>query len=550
MAQPKVDPLLDAMVGNYRITRKLGSGSMGSVYLAEHREVGKRIAVKVLAGHLTEDSSMVGRFMLEAKAIGRLQHPGIIEMYDFGELSDGRSYYTMEYLEGETLSRRMHRGHISIAEIQSILDQVCDALTIVHAKGIIHRDLKPGNIFLALKGNRRVVKILDFGIAKMQSTSRLGNDPLTSTGSVLGTPVYMSPEQAMGENATLSGLSDIYSLGVILYKILTGQYPIYGTAIHEVVAYHFMHEAIPLRDFNPGVPDALANVVMKSLSKDPKKRQASPMELYFEFQGACVGLPSDLSFEGTAIGTPVNSPSFVGHQEPRPDSDQWNVEISQEGDLPPPPPPPPPPEGTAGSGNGELSGAPFSWLSVHSITGWKRKFHDHPRWAYGSVAFLVAMIGLAVMLIAGQGPEKKASAMTAETILPRGLMLPAEVGPKDEPLQNKFIIRSSPAGARVRVRMSSGGEKTHSTPLELTLSAGESCELSFSHEGYRDGKISLRFDAGIVEREIFQELAPLAPVLPPAPVVPPVAPSGMTPSKPSTSKGMRHERKTLGDDVL
>jgi len=542
MAQPKIDPLLDTYVGNFRITRKLGSGSMGTVYLAEHREVGKRIAVKVLAGHLTEDSSMVGRFMLEAKAIGRLQHQGIIEMFDFGELEDGRSYYTMEYLEGETLSMRMYRGRLSIAEIQSILDQVCDALTIVHAKGIIHRDLKPGNIFLALKGNRRIVKILDFGIAKMQSSSRLGNDPLTSTGSVLGTPVYMSPEQAMGENATLSGLSDIYSLGVILYKILTGQYPIYGTAIHEVVAYHFMHEAIPLRDFNPGVPEPLAQVVMRSLSKDPSKRQKSPMELYFEFQGACTGLPSDLSFDGTAIGTPVNSASFVGKQEQRPDSDLWNVEISEEGELPPPPPPPE----ITDRGGDVRPWVPARFSPAAVVREWKRRVHNHPKWAMGIAAFLIVLIGMIGVLIIQQKQDAADRASSGlEAILPRNYLVLTPVQKKSESLKNKYIIKTTPAEVQVKVHLSSGNESTRRTPLELTLAEGESCELNFSQEGYRDSTISLRFDPSIVVRDIHQELVPVAVVAPPV-IVPPSKP----PVKPSSSKGMKHERRTLGDDVL
>jgi serine/threonine protein kinase len=550
MAQPKVDPLLDTMVGNYRITRKLGSGAMGTVYLAEHRDVGKRIAVKVLAGHLTEDSSMVGRFMLEAKAIGRLQHPGIVEMFDFGELEDGRSYYTMEYLEGETLSMRIHRGRMTIGEILSILDQVCDALTVIHAKGIIHRDLKPGNIFLALKGNHRVIKILDFGIAKMQASARLGNDPLTSTGTVLGTPVYMSPEQAMGENESISGLSDIYSLGVVLYKILTGQYPIIGTAIHEVVAYHFKHDTIPLRDFNPGVPEPLASVVMKALSKKPQQRQAFPMELFHDFRGACVHLPQDLSFDGTSLGTPAASASFVGQDLPPPDSDLWNIEISQDGPLPPPPPPP---EASSTSGHGELSAVPAGVSSGSGVNGIKQIMHFQPRWAYGGIAFLLVMIGVALALISGQKQKRRElQATRLELDQPRILLARLPVKKKDEDLKNKFIIRTTPEGALVKVKFSSGGERTHRTPLDLTLSEGESCEMVFSREGYRDSTISLRFDAAIVVREIYQELVPLAVVAPP-PVSPGAGKTTTKPPvsvKPPVSKGMRHERRTLGDGVL
>lgn len=541
MAQPKVDPLLDTQVGNYRITRKLGSGAMGSVYLAEHREVGKRIAVKVLAGHLTEDASMVGRFMLEAKAIGRLQHPGIIEMFDFGELEDGRSYYTMEYLEGETLSVRMRRGRISVSELTSILDQVCDALTTVHGKGIIHRDLKPGNIFLALKGNRRVVKILDFGIAKWQAASR-GAVELTSTGTVLGTPVYMSPEQAMGENDQICPQSDIYSLGVVVYKILCGQYPIHGTAIHEVVAWHFKHDAIPLREQNPGVPEALAAVVMKALAREPGKRQSTPMELFFELQAACKELPGDLHFDSSALAAPTLSGSFPALQvRPRRDSDLWDVAISEPGLSP----------GEGGESGAwptsgeELAGVPPPpLLDPNGSRRWSGRLFGVPRRALaGAAVGLVVLLALLAILWTRE-PDRVAPARDVLT----GWSLPAIPSSSVEPatarveaLKNRYIIKTVPAGVQVRVKRSNGESRVHQAPLDLTLSEGESCDLTFFREGYREITLSLRFDAGIVEREIYQELVPLAE--PASPVTDPGRPR-------PPSKGMKHERRKLGDDVL
>ena len=228
------DALVGTTIGNYKVQRKLGSGAMGMVYLGEHPEIGKRVAIKILAAHLTEDRGMVDRFQTEARAIGLLEHPGIIEMFDFGVLPDGRSYYTMEYLQGETLSHRMKRGSFTLRELYAVVEQVCDALYIVHEKGIIHRDMKPSNVFLAKKGMRTVVKILDFGIAKIQDSMRRDGEQLTSTGAVLGTPVFMSPEQALGQNDRITYLSDIYSFGVILYKILTDRFPIDGVSIPEV----------------------------------------------------------------------------------------------------------------------------------------------------------------------------------------------------------------------------------------------------------------------------------------------------------------------------
>jgi len=280
-------------IGNYLIQKRLGTGAMGAVYLAVHGAIGKRLAIKILAGHLTDDRGMVERFMLEARAIGQLEHPNIIEMFDYGTLEDGRLYYTMEYLQGETLSQRIKRGKVTLGELRDVLVQVCDALEVVHHHGIIHRDLKPSNIFLAHRGSGMVVKLLDFGIAKIPNAD---GGELTSTGAVLGTPVYMSPEQALAQNYQVTHLSDIYSLGVILYKCLCGNYPIVGSLIPEVVAYHLLQETIPIRQFNPGIPDAIDRVVMRCLRKKPLERFGSAQDLCDAFVEACRQLPDETVF--------------------------------------------------------------------------------------------------------------------------------------------------------------------------------------------------------------------------------------------------------------
>ncbi len=282
-------------IGNYLIQKRLGTGAMGTVYLAVHGAIGKRLAIKILAGHLTDDRGMVERFMLEARAIGQLEHPNIIEMFDYGTLEDGRLYYTMEYLQGETLSARIKRGKVTLGEIREVLVQVCDALEVVHKHGIIHRDLKPSNLFLAQRGPRMVVKILDFGIAKIPNADGEG-EQLTSTGAVLGTPVYMSPEQALAQNYQVTHLSDLYSLGVILYKCLCGNYPIVGSLIPEVVAYHLLQEAIPIRQFNPEIPDPIERVVMRCLRKKPLERYGSAQDLCEAFIEACHGLSDETVF--------------------------------------------------------------------------------------------------------------------------------------------------------------------------------------------------------------------------------------------------------------
>ena len=336
--QEIIDALMGTTIGNYVVQKKVGSGAMGSVYLGEHPEIGKRVAIKVLAGHLTEDARMVERFQMEARAIGLLEHPNIVEMYDFGVLPDGRSYYTMEYLQGETLSQRMKRGNFKVRELYAIVEQICDALYVVHEKGIIHRDMKPSNVFLAKKGMRTVVKILDFGIAKIQDSMRKEGELLTSTGAILGTPVFMSPEQALGQNAEISYLSDIYSLGVILYKILTDHFPIEGTGIPEVVTWHLTKNAIPLRSVNPIIPEPLAQVVMRCLEKNPTDRYESTAHLWEAFSSACALLdmewviPSNIESDFTispAQGLSLGTASGSNFSE-----------LSASSSFYPPPPPP------------------------------------------------------------------------------------------------------------------------------------------------------------------------------------------------------------------
>jgi hypothetical protein len=192
-----------------------------------------------------------------------------------------------------------------------------------------------------------------------------------------------------------------------------------------------------------------------------------------------------------------------------------------------------------------MSLSPFPFFSAQGVLHWKRRLHEHPRWAYGGIAFLLALIVLASFLILRQKQERPASVeVSVEPVLPTRILVLTPVQKKSENLQNKYIIKTTPAAVSVKLKMSTGTEQTRTTPLELTLAEGESCELLFSHEGYRDSTISLRFDPGIVVREIYQDLVPVV-------VQPPDAPQpGKGTAKPPSSKGMRHERRKLGDGVL
>ncbi|MBN2724358.1 MAG: serine/threonine protein kinase [Deltaproteobacteria bacterium] len=280
------DKLLHRQVGNYIIKEKIGSGAMGTVYLAVHSNIGKKVAVKVLASHLSNSNTVRDRFTTEAKAISMLDHPNIIEMYDFGVFDDGRMYYIMEYLAGFNLNEILDNGAITFEFISRTILQVCNALDYVHQQGIIHRDLKPGNIFIARKGNSEVVKILDFGVAKLFDYMDGDSSHKTSDGTILGTPAYMSPEQAMGKNQEISHLTDIYAIGVILYRMLTGEVPVGGSNLGEVVTNHILNEVVPPHVRNSLIGSELSNTVMKALSKKPLERFGTAREFAQAFKTA------------------------------------------------------------------------------------------------------------------------------------------------------------------------------------------------------------------------------------------------------------------------
>jgi serine/threonine protein kinase len=291
----KIDPLIGITLGNYVIKKVVGKGAMGKVYLGVHPSIGKKIAVKVLASHLSTVESMSKRFMREAKTINKIEHPNIIEIYDFGVLPDRRYYYTMEYLKGDTLTKIIKKRSLNLKQIMEIMDEICDSLDAVHSYGIIHRDLKPSNIMLCKKGRKTIVKILDFGIAKLVDT---GDETGVQTvaGAVLGTPVYMSPEQAMGKSSEVNHLADIYSVGVILYKLLSGELPVPGKSIGEVLTHHLMDKPKPLFEIVTEIPKELSDVVMKCLAKKPEDRFQNVYKFYEAVEAITKNLAQDMVF--------------------------------------------------------------------------------------------------------------------------------------------------------------------------------------------------------------------------------------------------------------
>ena len=250
---------------------------MGAVYLGEHAMLSRPAAIKILLPALSQNREMVGRFFNEARAATAIRHPGIVEIYDFGFLPDGAAYIAMEMLDGESLASRLRRvGRLPVGATIEIGRQVAAALHAAHSKGITHRDLKPDNVFLI--GDPEIgerVKLLDFGIAKL-ITEDAGNR--TRTGVVMGTPVYMSPEQCRG-TAALDSRADLYSLGCMLYELLTGRPPFVADSAGEIIAHHLYFQPDPVRSHEGSVPEAFEQLIMSLLAKDPAMRPASAADV-------------------------------------------------------------------------------------------------------------------------------------------------------------------------------------------------------------------------------------------------------------------------------
>jgi serine/threonine protein kinase len=281
-------PLLGTLVGSYRVATMIGQGGMGEVYRGVHPEIGSRVAIKVLTADAARAPSLVERFFAEARAVNVIRHEGIVSVLDLARLSDGRPYIVMEYLDGAPLSKlfRDHRP-MPLGGLVQLLISVVDALQAAHAHGITHRDLKPDNVFVTSTGR---TKVLDFGIAKLRPEIA-GLSDATRTGALLGTPFYMSPEQARGQ--TVDMRSDLYSFGVIAFEGATGRRPFEADNLYDQLRQHIEMPAPRPRDLRPELPAALETVILRALEKDPAHRFQSAKELGDALRQSAQFLPPD-----------------------------------------------------------------------------------------------------------------------------------------------------------------------------------------------------------------------------------------------------------------
>lgn len=307
----------EILTGQFRVLERIGSGGMGAVYKAHQPSMDRFVAVKILHSKFTNRKDLVSRFRREARAMSHLTHPNTAKVFLYGQLDDGACYIVMEYLEGKNLGQVVrHEGPMNPTRAIAVLIQACGALEEAHQKGIIHRDLKPENIFLCKQGGiEDFAKVLDFGLAKVSEREmQPGSLILTQEGMVFGTPEFMSPEQAQGK--TLDPRSDVYSLAVILYELVTGKLPFDARSPMEYITLHVQAEPISLSRRAPdrSFPPGLEGVLARAMAKEPEQRFQSAGE----FASALHALAPDAEVLQAMSAIPDNSVALAATVPARP----------------------------------------------------------------------------------------------------------------------------------------------------------------------------------------------------------------------------------------
>jgi len=329
---PASDPAFDSLIGatlagRYEIVRRIGEGGMGAVYEARHAVIGKRVAVKVLLEKFLTKSDFVARLLQEARLASSIGHENIVDVTDFGTTDDGRSFVVMEFLDGEALSTLiMREAPLPVERSLRIARQVASALGAAHAKGIYHRDVKPENVYLVRRGEADFVKVVDFGISKAVKQGGPGADEggeayrLTHTGLLLGTPLYMSPEQARGDE-DLDHRVDIWALGVMMYECLTGEVPFRANNYLGIISQVLTHTAAPPSKVRPelGIPDAVEAVVMRAMAKDRTQRYGAMADLERDLERLLAGDQN--------VGFPLAGEGQAAGRAPAPPPRRWHLGV-------------------------------------------------------------------------------------------------------------------------------------------------------------------------------------------------------------------------------
>ncbi len=291
-----LDSIVGMTLGDYRVGGLLGAGGMGEVYAGEQPMIGKKVAIKVLKRDVAHDPANVKRMLAEARAVNSIRHRSIVDIFNFGTLPDGRPYLVMEYLEGTALDLYLRDvGQVASAEAAGFLAEICSALAAAHGRGIIHRDLKPANVFLVSDGSirNRYLKLLDFGLAKRTAAGDASTQ--TGTGLVVGTCDYIAPEQATG--GVITARTDLYSLGVMAYEILTGHLPFTGESSVEIMMAHVRDAPPHVRARVDYCPESLDALIFDLMAKEPNERPASAEQV----RSSLVSIQRDIQASATMV---------------------------------------------------------------------------------------------------------------------------------------------------------------------------------------------------------------------------------------------------------
>jgi serine/threonine protein kinase len=473
--------LIGTRVGNYEIRSKIGEGGMGAVYLGEHPLIGKKVAIKVLLEELVSNENIATRFFNEAKAANDIRHQNIVDIVDFGKIAkEGGGfvvYIIMELLEGESLSARVQRLPPTLAETQHILGQCCSGLAASHAKGIIHRDLKPDNLFLVRRGgDGNFVKILDFGIAKL--TASATNNQKTRTGTLIGTPAYMSPEQCAGRGK-IDARSDIYSLGIVMYEMLTGRVPFVGEGFGDIVVAHITEAPKPPSTIRPDLPPEIEKVVMRAIEKDPDRRFQSMEEF-----GVALANPTAYAMSPQAV-------AMAGLVASAPTTALPSVNPEPSGAHPMPQPVTPSSQATTVHSkrpNTTLSGAASE---VREPAGKGRRL------AVIGTSAAVGVAALALVMFRGAHDVTPTPAAVplpaAQPVTPTPTPAPPPAAPKP-PAMVELSVTTDPPGAQV-TRSDSGDAPVGVTPLVIKVAQGSpDLVVGFKLDGYKAETRTIKTD--------------------------------------------------------
>jgi serine/threonine-protein kinase len=446
------------LAGRFRLTQKLGQGGMGTVYKATHTEMDRACAIKVLLPTVENSEAAVARFKREARMASRIDNPHAVTIYDFGQAEGGLLYLAMEYIDGRSLSQALAKEWpLGVERVVNITAQIAEALSAAHALGIVHRDLKPDNIMMTTRGpDTDYVKVLDFGIAKSLVDSDA--DKVTRTGFVLGTPIYMSPEQIAGES--IDARSDIYSLALIVYEMFSGRLPFEGDNTQAIMFKRVMSTPIALRAVAPTLSEAIERAVMRGLARHSAERPASATDFAAELASAARVVTRNMGIRptnqiadhpGGLKTTPVSDHGTVGpgphpetnlgaiaptaqgytthpssppHQQPHPPTAP--MESARYGQAQPAMQPYPPPTRMAPQGPGQLATKPISSNKTGIII------------AIAAVAVLLLVVAGYFIMRTTAPPAAQTAQAEKTTPAPQEAIAPSTTKPPDQQASEHF----------------------------------------------------------------------------------------------------------------